>query len=118
MERYWRWYAGADEQVTWRNYWLNVGYSVKCMVPSDLRAADPLSAATADDIAKGKRVYDSQCALCHGIGGTGGRGPAFTVPKLRGASNGAELIEIIVSGINGSGIVGAEHQSIQSERRR
>lgn len=68
------------------------------------QAADPLSAATADDIAKGKRVYDSQCALCHGMGGTGGRGPAFTVPKLRGASNGAELIEIIVSGINGTGM--------------
>jgi cytochrome c oxidase cbb3-type subunit 3 len=65
---------------------------------------DPLTTATADDIAAGKRVYDSQCALCHGMGGTGGRGPAFTVPKLQRASDGQELIGLVLNGINGSGM--------------
>src|SRR5579864_3732184 len=65
---------------------------------------DPLAAATANDVAAGKRVYDSQCALCHGIGGTGGRGPAFNVPKLSGASNGQELIGVILGGVNGTGM--------------
>ena len=29
-------------------------------------------------IAKGKEVFDTQCAACHGSGGGGGSGPAFT----------------------------------------
>lgn len=64
---------------------------------------DPLSAATAADIAAGKRVFDSQCALCHGIGGTGGRGPALTV-KLRNALNGQELIDLVTGGRESGGM--------------
>ena len=45
------------------------------------QSPDPLAAAKSDDIAAGKKVFDSQCALCHGIGGTGGRGPALTKTK-------------------------------------
>jgi cytochrome c oxidase cbb3-type subunit 3 len=59
---------------------------------------------TAEDIAAGKRVYDSQCALCHGIGGTGGRGPALTLPKLRHAEDTADLVKLIINGIDGSGM--------------
>jgi glycosyltransferase involved in cell wall biosynthesis len=44
LERYWRWYAGRDEAVTWRGYWKNVGYSVRGMAAADLRAGDPSSA--------------------------------------------------------------------------
>ncbi|MGA2601399.1 MAG: c-type cytochrome [Bryobacteraceae bacterium] len=65
---------------------------------------DPLTIATPTDIAAGKRVFDSQCALCHGIGGTGGRGPALTKPKLRKAANGQELIELIVDGAEDTGM--------------
>lgn len=43
LERYWRWYAGVDEGTEWRSYRKSVGYSIKVMVPSDLRAGDPLS---------------------------------------------------------------------------
>src|SRR5258708_39687080 len=63
---------------------------------------DPLAAATSNDSAAGKRIYDSQCALCHGIGGTGGRGPAFTQARMRHASVRSEVIDVIVSGVNGS----------------
>lgn len=58
----------------------------------------------AGDIAEGKRLYDSQCALCHGIGGSGGRGPALTVPELRHARDAAELENIILNGIDGTGM--------------
>jgi len=68
------------------------------------QATDPLTLATPADIAGGKRVFDSQCALCHGIGGTGGRGPLLTKPKLRKAANGQELIELIVEGVEGTGM--------------
>jgi cytochrome c oxidase cbb3-type subunit 3 len=66
------------------------------------QSSDPLAAAKSNDIAAGKRVFDSQCALCHGIGGTGGRGPALTMAKMRHAADGSELIGVIVGGVNGS----------------
>src|SRR5437763_16085023 len=67
-------------------------------------APDPQAAATAEHITAGKRIYDSQCALCHGMGGVAGRGPALTSPKLRRAANGQELIEVIVQGVGGTGM--------------
>src|SRR6266567_2882334 len=65
---------------------------------------DPLAVATPADVTSGKRIFDSQCALCHGIGGTGGRGPALTKAKMRHASDGSELIDVIVNSIGGSGM--------------
>ncbi len=77
-----------------------------CSTEKDASAqtTDPLTIATPTDIAAGKRVFDSQCALCHGIGGTGGRGPLLTKPKLRKAANGPELIELIVNGVEDTGM--------------
>jgi GT2 family glycosyltransferase len=43
LERYWRWYAGTAEQVSWYGYWRNIGYSIKAMAAADLREGDPLS---------------------------------------------------------------------------
>ena len=54
--------------------------------------------AFTQDIAAGKRLFDSQCALCHGIGGSGGRGPAFTGGKLKHAETDKELAQFIASG--------------------
>jgi cellulose synthase/poly-beta-1,6-N-acetylglucosamine synthase-like glycosyltransferase len=44
LERYWRWYAGKDENISWRGYCRNIGYAVKGMAWQDLRAGDPLAA--------------------------------------------------------------------------
>jgi GT2 family glycosyltransferase len=44
LERYWRWYAGKDESVSWKGYWRNVVYSIKAMAWQDLRAGDPSAA--------------------------------------------------------------------------
>jgi cellulose synthase/poly-beta-1,6-N-acetylglucosamine synthase-like glycosyltransferase len=44
LERYWRWYAGADEQITWNGYLRNVVYAMKGMVKDDLRDGDPARA--------------------------------------------------------------------------
>jgi GT2 family glycosyltransferase len=44
LERYWRWYAGKDEQVSLRGYWHNVIYSIKGMAWQDFKAGDPLAA--------------------------------------------------------------------------
>ena len=52
-----------------------------------------------DDLAQGKRLYVGHCALCHGIEGTGGRGPVLNLPKLRNVAAGLSLSNIIKNGI-------------------
>lgn len=51
------------------------------------------------DVALGKRIFASQCAVCHGEGGTGGRGPALTHPKLAKAPDEDSLRKAIAQGI-------------------
>lgn len=63
---------------------------------------DPISALTADDLAHGKRLYVGQCALCHGIEGVGGRGPALDQPRLRRAKDNQALYTVIKSGVAGT----------------
>ena len=36
-------------------------------------AQDRIASLTADDLARGKTIFNGQCALCHGIGGAGSR---------------------------------------------
>ena len=61
-----------------------------------------LAAAGASDLAAGQRIFDSQCAWCHGAGGTGGTGPDLRRSSLRHASTDAALVNIIRSGIPGT----------------
>jgi glycosyltransferase involved in cell wall biosynthesis len=42
LERYWRWHAGADLNVSWLRYWRSIGYSIKVMARADVRDHDPL----------------------------------------------------------------------------
>jgi putative heme-binding domain-containing protein len=51
------------------------------------------------DPAIGKRLFESQCALCHGQTGGGGRGPNLHRPKLNKAANDADLAKVISQGI-------------------
>ena len=65
-------------------------------------AADrPLSSADAADLAEGKRLYDAQCALCHGIDGSGGYGPSLLRPTFVRAADDAGLVSIVTTGIPG-----------------
>lgn len=51
------------------------------------------------DTAWGKRLFESQCALCHGQTGTGGRGPNLHRPKLDHAPDDSALRKVISEGI-------------------
>jgi putative heme-binding domain-containing protein len=66
-----------------------------------------LAPASPQDAAAGERLYDSQCALCHGIGGTGGRGPGLNRPKLQRAPDAEALRRVISQGIPGTEMPGA-----------
>jgi len=47
----------------------------------------------------GQKRFESQCALCHGQDGSGGRGPNLRRPKLDRAPDDAALRKVIAQGI-------------------
>lgn len=59
------------------------------------------------DLEQGKKIFNGQCVVCHGIEGTGSRGPALNLPKLQRATNETELVKIIREGIPNSEMPGA-----------
>ncbi len=51
------------------------------------------------DAVLGQQRFESQCALCHGQDGSGGRGPNLRRPKLDHAPDDAALRKVIAEGI-------------------
>lgn len=68
-------------------------------------ATHPLAAQSADDVASGKLLFESQCSRCHGVGGSGGVGPALNRPLLRRANTDDGIVAIILGGIPGTAMV-------------
>jgi putative heme-binding domain-containing protein len=61
-----------------------------------------LAAAGANDLAAGQKIFDAQCAWCHGANGTGGNGPNLQRPTLSHAEKDADLVQIVRNGIPGT----------------
>jgi putative heme-binding domain-containing protein len=72
-----------------------------------LMLAAPALAQTrpSNDAAAGRRIFDAQCAWCHGADGTGGMGPSLQ-GTLRHGSTTASIVEIITNGIAGTDMPG------------
>ncbi len=68
-----------------------------------LYAAEAQSPA---DKTLGERLYLTQCAMCHGQQGEGGRGPVLAKPKLLHAPDDDALRAVIRVGIAGTGMPG------------
>jgi cytochrome c oxidase cbb3-type subunit 3 len=64
-----------------------------------LVAINSFAQVAAPDPSVGKKIFESQCALCHGQTGTGGRGPSLNRPKLTKAPDDEALWKIISTGI-------------------
>ncbi len=62
---------------------------------------------TAQDLARGKQLFEAQCAPCHGIQGTGGKGANLAQPTLKHAADDAALFSVIREGIENTGMPGA-----------
>ena len=73
-----------------------------CMPASAAAQQRSLTAATSSDVAAGQRIFDAQCAWCHGAAGTGGTGPDLHRATLRHAANDRELTTIVRNGIPGT----------------
>jgi len=48
--------------------------AVVCRLLGQSVPVDPLASLTTADVANGKRLFEAQCAPCHGIDGRGGKG--------------------------------------------
>ena len=57
------------------------------------------------DAAAGHRIFDAQCAWCHGTEGTGGMGPSLQ-GTLRHGTTTASIVQIITAGIPGTDMPG------------
>lgn len=59
------------------------------------------------DLALGRKIFESQCALCHGQDGRGGRGPSLAKTRFKRAAGEAGLREVIVQGVPGTEMPGS-----------
>jgi putative heme-binding domain-containing protein len=72
------------------------------LLPLTARAqARPAAPRGTTDLAAGQRIFDAQCAWCHGNGGDGGTGPNLH-GRLRHATRLDSVVEIITNGIAGT----------------
>ena len=62
---------------------------------------------TPEDLARGKQIFEAQCALCHGMKGTGGKGANLVGTPLKHAADDAALFAIIQDGIESTEMPGA-----------
>lgn len=72
---------------------------------SVLALVSVLAAAT-PDLARGKRLFEGQCARCHGMQGGGGLGANLRRARLRHAPDDKTLANLIQKGISGTGMPG------------
>ena len=76
--------------------------------PSLAAAQGPPSGHPGDyspaDIAYGARLYDAQCAVCHGPNGDAVSGIDFRTGKLRTAVTDTDITRVLASGVQGKGM--------------
>ena len=70
---------------------------------------DPLANISPADVDRGKRLFQNNCAVCHGFDGTGGTGPSLAGAKLHRAPDNAALIELITGGLEDQGMPPSWH---------
>ena len=69
------------------------------------------------DLLRGEKLFQAQCALCHGPNGEGARGPMLTRAKLSRAPDAAALLKILEDGIRGTEMPGAGAMSDREMRQ-
>ena len=69
------------------------------------------------DLARGEKLFEHQCARCHGAKGEGSRGPALNRTKLPRAPDDAALLSVIDDGIRGTEMPGASAMSDREKRQ-
>jgi len=60
------------------------------------------------DLVRGEKLFQVNCAPCHGPKGEGGRGPLLAKVKLSHAPDDTALVQVISNGIRGTEMPGAD----------
>jgi len=76
-----------------------LGVSMVTLLIAAAHASSAAAQQGAPDAGLGKRLFDGQCAVCHGSGGNGGEAPDLTRPRLPRAPDDAALRSLIETGI-------------------
>jgi cytochrome c oxidase cbb3-type subunit III len=63
-------------------------------------AAIAAATKSSPELEKGRRLFETHCAVCHGPHGEGGKGPTLAQPTLPRASDEQSLLRIIAGGID------------------
>ncbi|MEK6303012.1 MAG: c-type cytochrome [Acidobacteriota bacterium] len=79
------------------------GLSIAAASPQD----DLIAKLTSSEIERGRQMFVAHCAVCHGIEGTGERGPSLSHPSLRRVTDDKALFNLIQNGVEGSEMPGA-----------
>jgi len=61
---------------------------------------------TAQEVARGRTLFEAQCAYCHGADGDGGRGANLARAALRRARTDEALFRVVNRGLPGTGMPG------------
>src|SRR2546430_14094815 len=69
------------------------------------------------ELARGEKLFEHNCALCHGPKGEGGRGPLLAQAKLNRAPDDAALVKVIEDGIRGTEMPSAGSMSEREVRQ-
>ncbi|MSV27877.1 MAG: c-type cytochrome [Bryobacterales bacterium] len=69
------------------------------------------------DLENGEKLYQANCALCHGTKGDGGRGAVLAGRKLARAADDAALVKVIEEGVRGTEMPGAWQLSAREGRQ-
>ena len=67
-----------------------------------LLCAAALAAQSGSELAEGKATFRSNCAFCHGLTGTGGRGPALNTGRFLHGSTDQDLKSVVRNGVPGT----------------
>ena len=90
--------------------WLFASFWLLCALTASAQTADQPPQPTnlsAKDLVRGKQLFEAQCAPCHGMLGTGGKGASLIQPKLKHAADDAALFSVIRHGIEDTEMPGA-----------
>lgn len=81
--------------------WLLFACALGAQEESSTRLVNPFTSD--EDRLAGAKIYQAQCASCHGLDGKGGQGtPDFTTGQFRRASSDEGLFQIVAKGIAGT----------------
>ncbi len=76
-----------------------------------LQASAQTDADPPGDPAAGRKLFQGQCAVCHGIDGRGSSGPNLARPQLPRAATEAALLRVIADGIPNTNMPGSWQMS-------